>query len=64
MNRNLAPRVAIATLLLVLPLFAGCPDPVPSGPGGGPSSGTTGSTNAPGSVGPSGPSGPNDPAGH
>ena len=64
MNRNLAPRATIAALLLALPLFAGCPDPVPSGPGGGPSSGTTGSTNAPGSVGPAGQMGTNEPSGH
>ncbi len=47
-------RAAIAAALVTVPLIAGCYDPAPVGPGGGPSSGTTGSTNEPG-VGPSGP---------
>ncbi len=47
-------RASTAAAILTLPLIAGCYDPPPNGPGGGPSSGTSGSTNEPG-VGPSGP---------
>ena len=54
MTRKTWLRSSIAAALVTLPLIAGCYDPPPNGPGGGPSSGTTGSTNEPG-VGPSGP---------
>ncbi len=54
MNIKFVLRASIVAPLVVLPLLAGCADPGPTGPGGGPSSGTTGSTNEPG-AGPSGP---------